>query len=407
MRKAFLTALLAAAAIAAGPAASLDAQQAPARPESTSPPGWVFIPAISVAETFDDNVLLATEDSGVAGDFLTAVSPRAALGYRGRQTTFRADYLGSYQLYQDVSELNAFEQRAGVDFRHRLSPYVTLFARNGLTQTPTTDDIELPGIQFRRQGVLMEDLRSGVDARFGPRTSLIAAYTFQWLDFEDDPLLADEFQQGGHSHGASAALQHVVSKPLSIGAEYDMRHATQGTRDAGAVDGAQQFDVQNALGTIELRLNERYELSGGAGLSWLSISDTGDRRTAPALRISLSRSGSRVAWVVGYRQSFLPSFGFGGTTQNQEFTANILAPLTRRIDVSSGIAVRQNEPLTGDLPSLKSIWARSSVSYLATRWMRVEAFYAQSFQDSQLPGGRVDRMRVGVQVVTSTRMRIR
>jgi hypothetical protein len=47
------------------------------------------------------------------------------------------------------------------------------------------------------------------------------------------------------------------------------------------------------------------------------------------------------------------------------------------------------------------------VSYLATRWMRVEGFYAAVLQDSQRAGGKVNRSRLGIQVVTSTRMRVR
>ena len=45
------------------------------------------------------------------------------------------------------------------------------------------------------------------------------------------------------------------------------------------------------------------------------------------------------------------------------------------------------------------MWARSSFSYLATRWLRVEGFYVAVFQDSQRPGGHVNRSRAGIQVV--------
>ena len=35
-----------------------------AGPPQPTPPGWVFTPGIAVAETWDNNVLLATEGSG-------------------------------------------------------------------------------------------------------------------------------------------------------------------------------------------------------------------------------------------------------------------------------------------------------------------------------------------------------
>ncbi len=49
---------------------------------------------------------------------------------------------------------------------------------------------------------------------------------------------------------------------------------------------------------------------------------------------------------------------------------------------------------------LRSTWARPSVWYRATRWMRIEGYYTAPFQDSQRAGGKVNRSRVGVQVVT-------
>ena len=397
-----------AALMAMTPSARLEAQ-GPAAPRLEQPtaPGWVFTPGIAASESWDNNVLLATEDSGVAGDYLTTVSPRGALGYRGRYTTFRVDYEGAFHLYQELTELNAFEQRAGMDFRQRLSPRFTFFARDGLTRSPTTDAIDLPGIRFRRQGVLLDDLRAGVESRFTQRTTLTAAYTFQWLQFANTPgiTIEDVFQQGGHSHGASASLQHALQPRISIGADFDMRHATLDTNEP--IEVSRQFDVQNALGTVDVRLNERYALSGGAGLAWLKTSELGVRRTAPALRVSLTRSGEHLAWGVAYRRSFLPSFGFGGTFQNEELTGNFLAPLNRRLDLTGGLAWRNNDALIGDFPPLRSIWARSSISYLATKWLRVEGYYSQALQDSQRAGGKVDRIRYGVQVVTSTRVRVR
>ena len=42
----------------------------------------------------------------------------------------------------------------------------------------------------------------------------------------------------------------------------------------------------------------------------------------------------------------------------------------------------------------------------AQRWMRVEGFYMRLSQSSLVPGGRLDRNRVGIRIVTSKPMRI-
>jgi hypothetical protein len=375
--------------------------QSPGAPTQPTAPGWVFTPGIAVAQSWDNNVLLATEGSGSQGDFLTAVSPRAALGFRDRLSTFQLDYRGSYQLYQDLSALNAFDQRLNLQYRRRLSRTVSFIATNSLSKSPSTDDVDIPDVVFRRQGVLMNDLRAGLEARLSARTTASGDYTFQWLKFDDTgfPSPVEELQRGGHAHGAVAQIDHVLDPRLTVGGEYEMRHAI--------VDQAREFDVQNALATADWRIDQRLTLSGGAGYSWLATSADGGTRSAPAFRVSLSRSGARLAWHVGYRRSFLPSFGFGGTFENQELEAGLYGPITRRLDWSVSTSVREADPLTSSELGLRSVRARSSVSYLATRWMRVEGFFVTAFQDSRRPGGQVNRSRAGIQVVASTRTRIR
>jgi hypothetical protein len=49
---------------------------------------------------------------------------------------------------------------------------------------------------------------------------------------------------------------------------------------------------------------------------------------------------------------------------------------------------------------------RTTVGYSATRYLRVEGFYAFTRQDSRVAGGKVNRNRAGAQVVISQPMRI-
>jgi hypothetical protein len=382
---------------------SISAQrQSASTGDQPAAPGWVFTPAFSVAETWDSNVLLATEGVDTEQDFLTVFTPRGALSYRGRRSTLMFDYQGSYQLYQQLTELNAFDQRSNAAFRHRLTPGITLFARNNFSMSPTTDEIiDLPGVPFRRQGVMMDDARAGLEARVSKRTTVNGAYAYQWIDFDDSDLSlpVGSLSRGGHAHGGNARLEHVLNSRVTVGGEYDIRR--------GTVDEINDFDIQNTLGTIDWRISQRLQLSAGAGVSWLAANLDEARRAAPAFRGELNGIGARFGWNVGYRRAFLPSYGFGGTFENQEFSAGFISVLSRRIDWSSSLAYRVNDPLVDVDRSLKSLWLRSSISYQMARWMRLEGFYAASLQDSQRAGGKVNRSRFGVQVVTSTRMRVR
>ena len=139
----------AAAIVALAVRASLPlSAQSAAGPSQPTAAGWVFTPGIAVAETWDNNVLLATDGSGSEGDFFTAISPQAALGFRGRLSTFELGYRGTYQLYQELTELNAFDQRLTAQYRHRLSPTVTFIAKNSLSRSPTTDEADTTRPRF-------------------------------------------------------------------------------------------------------------------------------------------------------------------------------------------------------------------------------------------------------------------
>ena len=85
-----LAALLALTA-AAPAAAQLTDAGTPVRP-----PGWSVTPAVGVSEMWDDNPTLAAEGDVRIGDWVTAVQPSLALDFRGRRTTVRSDYAGTF-----------------------------------------------------------------------------------------------------------------------------------------------------------------------------------------------------------------------------------------------------------------------------------------------------------------------
>jgi len=392
--RASVTLLLTLAATGA-PAVAQRAMQ----PQQSSPPGWLFVPTIGMAGTADNNVSLASEGSDSASDQVAVFSPSAALGYRGKYSTFHVDYRGAYHFYQQLSELNGLDQHVNVAARHRASRFLTLFANNSTDRSPSTDELELAGLRFRRQGVLLEDARAGLEATLSRRTTFSAAYTFQWINFENQQPI-DALRDGGHAHGLIASVRQGVASHVAIGGEFEARHAT--------VEGASpDFNMEDALFTTEIQLAKRLQLSAGAGYSWLTAREIGVTRAAPALRANLNGSGEKFAWNISYRRSFLPSFGFGGTFQNEELEGGVFGPLSRRFEWSTQIALRNNDPLQEGVPGLVSLWNRGSIAYIANRWLRIQGFYTFAHQDSQRAGGRVDRARVGVQVIATKRMRLR
>jgi hypothetical protein len=361
------------------------------------PPGWSLTPAIGVSELWDDNPTLAAEGDVRPGDFVTSVRPSFMLGYRGRRSTLRSNYGGSFDFYRDLPEQNTRDHRADIDFTHRLTPRVQMFARDQAMLSPTTGDVaDLPATVLRRQTTRMNAFRGGVESILSRRTTLNLTYATQWIDFADVAELTATLQpaasqlQGGYSHGGIGELRHRVTPRFSVGADYDIQRATIG-------DGAETFDVQSALAVTELALSPTVTLSGGYGHAWLTASRDGFRDSGPAFSAGLDWRRRRFAGTIGYGRTFLPSFGFGGTFQNEELRATVRAVLSRSITWSGGVTVADNDPLEPGDPTLRAVSALTSLGWVVKQRLRFEVFAQHVSQDSSVAGGHVLRTRAGVQ----------
>jgi hypothetical protein len=328
------------------------------------------------------------------------------LGYRGKRSTLRSNYSGSFDFYRDLTEQNTRDHRADIDFTHRLTPRVQIFARDQAMLSPTTGDVaDLPATVLRRQTTRMNAFRGGVESILSRRTTLNLTYATQWIDFANDAELSATLRpeagllQGGYSHGGIGELRHRVTQRFSVGADYDIQRATIGA-------GAETFDVQIALAVTELALSPTVTLSGGYGHAWLTASRDGFRDSGPAFSAGLDWRRRRFAGTIGYGRTFLPSFGFGGTFQNEELRASVRAILSRSLTWSGGVTVADNDPLEPGDPTLRAVSAQTSLGWVVKQRLRFEVFAQHVSQDSSVAGGHVLRTRAGVQATVFDTVRV-
>ena len=121
---------------------------------------------------------------------------------------------------------------------------------------------------------------------------------------------------------------------------------------------------------------------------------------------SASQQARRATFSVGYNRSFVPSFGFGGTFQNQDLHGSVRYDLARRLFATTVFNVRQSDPLVDTEDPFHTFRMTTSLSYGLQRWARVEGYYSFTRQDARRAGGLVHRNRVGIQIVTSKPMRL-
>jgi hypothetical protein len=371
--------------------------------EAPKGPGWTFTPTVGVAETYDSNVSLFGEGTTTpTSDYVSTVFPGADLSYGGRHTRLSMGYAGSFLNYRTFSELNQWDQRARVDLRREETARLGWFATSNYARIPSTDLIDFGGIPYRRVGAKTFDTRGGVNYELGPRSAITSSLSYQDIQFQNSET-SQPFFRGGHIAESLTTYRYRTSSRLSVGADYSFSLAS-------VLGNTERFNIQTAEAALDYQLSPDWSMSGGAGVVYLQANAFTTSRTGPALRFTLNRHQERTSFHIGYLRSYIPSFGFGGTNQNQEIGVGFRTPLfhSQHFYTDQSLVFRDDTPLTPSLDQLplRSLLTYSIVGWAPQNWVRVEAFYARTQQSTLRPGGQVDRNRVGIQIVTSKPMRV-
>ena len=220
------------------------------------------------------------------------------------------------------------------------------------------------------------------------------------MRFDSDPTFAVQLH-GGHSNGGSVSLRRGLSSRTAAVVDASLQHAL-------VPETNETFVVQNVTGGIDHQWSERVRVFGMAGVSHLNVSASGPaNNTGPSFQAGVTRQFQAASAGLTYSQSFIPTYGFGGTMQNQELMGHLRLPLSRRLSQQSSVSWRGNESLTEGEPSLRSLWINVSVGYALHPAVRIEGFYDGAHQVIDRPGGVTNRNRLGFQVVTAKPLRIR
>ena len=362
------------------------------------PDGWSITPVFGYTGAWDDNILIRGKEDVTPDDYTSAISPRLALQYNSRRSQFATSYEGSFLVYRNLGGLNTFDQRLGSQMRRMLTRRVTWFARGTLAESPTTELLGVVAVPFVRIGSRMADTRTGVEALVTKHTTVTANYGFTWIDFDQEPIFGIQLL-GGTSHGGSGGVRHHLNDRLTAIGNYDLQFAR-------VVEGG-FFQVQNTQGGFEVLAWKDGRIFGTAGVSRLDYSKLDAPRLGPAYGTGFNQRFPGGSFDVTYGRSFVPSYGFAGTSQNEEFQVRLTSPLGLRWYSRLAFAWRQTEPLIQSELKLASTWFEGTVGYTVLPWMRIEGFYDAMHQNIARPGGVINRNRLGVQFITAKPMRIR
>ena len=394
----FAPALALALVLCAAPAAAQGGDQG-GEAQSYRLPGWSFTPSVGIGTTYDSNVALrapSAELGETQGDSLFNIVPSGQLEFLGKRTNFSLGYRGFLRRYLQVEGLDGFDQRSSMSFRRAMSRRFTIFAANSFADSPTTDDVELNGVLFRRIGSQTNTFGAGSEYRVSKFTTWSARYDNTWVSF-DQP---DMFLTGGWIHSLRNELTYQLNERTGLGGEYSYRQASLN-------EGTREIAFQDAGAVLNFALGESTRANAAAGFSTLRDRNLGVSRSGPYMRLGIAHSLALASVGGSFERQYLPSFGFGGSTNSQELRGYVRMPLPLRgLYTQLSAAWRKTIPFETESLELDTVSVRSMVGYAVARWMRTEGFYTYARQDSIDTGGEVDRHRIGVQIVLSQPMRI-
>jgi hypothetical protein len=387
--------VLAAAALAAGPAAAQIVETLPSSPV----PGWSFTPGATIGVVHDSNAILRATAGRSQGlpDQLWTVQPAVALDFYGKYTRFDASYRGNIRRYSSLDALNGYDQRGVIGLTHRATPHVTLRVRDTYSRVPTTDELQIDGIvPFTRTGSATNTLTGSVDTQLSRFTSATFRYIGTWVTFDQQNNLV---LRGANVQSVGGDVLRQLSDRLSLGGTFDYRFANLD-------EGLRQFRFLDTGATVQYRLGPHTSLEGTAGLAHVSDVLAATAKTGPLFRAGLTHQTEHALFGATYQRVYVPSLGFAGSNRSEEARGYVHAPLGRRLYADGSLAWRRSDPLLANVLQLQSVWLSSSIGYEYTRWMRFQGFYRFTRQGTQIPGGEITRHRVGVEAVFSQPMRI-
>jgi hypothetical protein len=386
-------------AIVASPAAA--GQQGYLTPSVsvTAPAGWSLTPSLAVSQTYDDNVTLKGPGEPLVSDFVNTLNPSAELNYNGPRGQLSARYDGSFLLYRSTTSLDSYAQNGSFGAKRRLSSHTSFFVSGSAAAAPTTELVQLTAVPYVRTGARTEDARAGIETVISKRLSIVANVHGQGVHFDDTAPFAN-LLLGGTSFGGGFVLRERLSEMTTLTADYDGQRADIGERH-------DVFVIQNATVGLERLLTRTTRISAAIGVARLDAPSFGPAKTGPSYRFSLSRDlRSSVVDLILYR-SFVPSWSFGGTTQNQEATVRLRVPLARRLYAQSLVSWRNDEPIVEITPPLKSLWIQGTVGYTARPWVRIEGYYLGTRQTVVTPDAFLRHNEIGFQVIAGKPVRLR
>jgi hypothetical protein len=381
-----------------------DAQSSPWQREERTTPGWTFTPGAALGGSWDSGI--QTGDVSVVDELFKSwvgiANPFAELDYNGRHSHVNIGYSGAFEKYWS-HELR-WEQRGKAGVSRVLSPRVDVSATASFAAVPTTDRLQLVNgtVPFSEVDSRWFDAGGGFGWHVNSRINVFGNYRFERVLLDEAPNSSDFFNlRDGYSHAPSLGFTREFTPRLAIGAtaEYRRDHVGEG----------EDFDVRTLTGEFTYRWSSAMSISGGGGASQLyTVALAEIESTSPTFHGGFERRLRTLSLGANYSYGFEQLYGFGTLAKTDTFSGSAFIPLADRLYYLNLVAAyTRNTPLRnlGIGLDLRTWWTDATVGRQLASRLRAEAYISMAYQDGTVSESS-NRVRVGIQIVTSKPLRI-
>jgi hypothetical protein len=369
---------------------------------------------LTFGTAYDSDATTGTNGKPI-GEMSYSIWPTISLDQTRSRLHWVLNYSPGFTFYQKTSGLNQADQNLGVNLSYRLSPHVTISARDSLMKTSDvlnqpTSDLASPvsgGVAVPNNSViapladtLTNNANVSMTYQFSANGMIGASGTFTNLHYPNEAQVPGLYDSS--SRGGSAFYNHRLSKMHYIGATYQyqmfLAYPTVGQSET-------QTHSIYLFYTVYLRPTLSISVFGGPQYS--NTQQFGVPTMTgwtPAGGASMSWQGKLTSFAASYSRSINSGGGLSGAVEASTASGSFRRQLTRMLSISVGGSYASNDVLDA-LPAFnnggQTISGSASVQRQLGEHFNLQAQYTrlhQSYSEIAAISNIPDRNRVALNI---------
>jgi hypothetical protein len=366
-----------------------------------------LIPAISVSETYDDNINLTNTNK--ESDYITTATPALTLNVLTQNTKLGISYAPSFVWYADYTENDTTRHLANANWEQQLTQHLNFRLADTYlnSEDPLQDTLDVQGIRRTRNKYWVNTFNGSFGYVFGAENILNVGYTNEyrknnevtldnsvvntpfadltyWFDVKNGMTLTYAYSDVTYSRNDNLPAEDDYTGNAA-GIRYNRRFSPHSTGYIGFTytdrdfDGfTQDYQVYQGYVGVDHSFSPEYTFAGSIGY-YTQVNEITDNNSGPAFTLALTRTFSRGNITIGGDGGWYEEYlqrGIGFTSNFTQYYGGYIRGtyrLLERLSIYAGASYRHDK----DQLNIASdfITANCGLTWTFLRWFSLSLDY--------------------------------